>query len=143
MSVLKSIFCGWLTPDKIRSEVEDKTAVRDRIPQSTELHLSQATKKVLFYANEESRHLKNRHIGPEHLLLGIVREERTLTRNSRIFTGRRKNEILLDGPDIGTRDIEVQAIGVVDLERIAQIDRAKERVERVVARCIGREYAQP
>src|SRR5207237_1773120 len=32
----------------------------------------------LFYANDESRQLKNRHIGPEHLLLGMVREEKSI-----------------------------------------------------------------
>ena len=52
--------------------------LRDRIPQSSELHLSAATKQILFYANDESRQLKNRHIGPEHLLLGIVREEKSV-----------------------------------------------------------------
>ena len=65
-----------LSVDSVRREVEERIVLRDRIPQSAELHLAPETKKILFYANEESRHLKNRHIGPEHLLLGIVREER-------------------------------------------------------------------
>ena len=65
-----------LSVDTVRREVEERIVLRDRIPQSAELHLSPATKQILFYANEESRQLKNRHIGPEHLLLGIVREEK-------------------------------------------------------------------
>lgn len=64
-----------ITSDRMRDEVEDRIVVRDRIPQSTELHLSAETKKVLFYANEESRALKSRGIGPEHILLGLIREE--------------------------------------------------------------------
>ncbi len=67
-----------LTVDSIRRDVEQRIVLRDRIPQSSELHLSPATKQILFYANDESRQLKNRHIGPEHLLLGIVREEKSL-----------------------------------------------------------------
>ncbi|QQS31628.1 MAG: ATP-dependent Clp protease ATP-binding subunit [Acidobacteriota bacterium] len=67
-----------LTVDTMRREVEERIVVRDRKPQSSELHLSAATKQILFYANEESRQLKNRHIGPEHVLLGIVREERSI-----------------------------------------------------------------
>jgi ATP-dependent Clp protease ATP-binding subunit ClpC len=67
-----------ITVDTMRREVEERIVVRDRKPQSSELHLSAATKQILFYANEESRQLKNRHIGPEHLLLGIVREERSI-----------------------------------------------------------------
>ncbi len=67
-----------LTVDSIRRDVEERIAVKERIPQSSELHLSAATKQILFYANDESRQLKNRHIGPEHLLLGIVREEKSV-----------------------------------------------------------------
>lgn len=67
-----------LTVDTIRRDVEQRIVLRERIPQSSELHLAPLTKRILFYANEESRQLKNRHIGPEHLLLGLVREERSV-----------------------------------------------------------------
>lgn len=71
-------FRSSLTVDAIRREVEERIVQRDRIPQSAELHLSPETKRILFYASEESRHLRNRHIGPEHLLLGMVREENSI-----------------------------------------------------------------
>lgn len=64
--------------EKIRAEIEERIVVRDRIPQSAELHLSPQTKKVLFYANEESRSLKNRFVAPEHILVGLLREERSV-----------------------------------------------------------------
>jgi ATP-dependent Clp protease ATP-binding subunit ClpC len=67
-----------LTVDSIRRDIEERIVPRDRIPQTSELHLSPATKQILFYANDESRQLRNRHIGPEHLLLGIVREEKSI-----------------------------------------------------------------
>ena len=67
-----------LTVDRLRRDGEERLAVKDRIPQSSELHLAAATKQILFYANDESRQLKNRHIGPEHLLLGVVREEKSV-----------------------------------------------------------------
>ncbi|MGB5015230.1 MAG: ATP-dependent Clp protease ATP-binding subunit [Pyrinomonadaceae bacterium] len=67
-----------LTVDTIRRDVEERIVLKERIPQSSELHLSPITKRILFYANEESRQLKNRHIGPEHLLLGLVREEKSI-----------------------------------------------------------------
>ena len=67
-----------LTVDAVRREVEERIVLRDRIPQSAELHLAPETKKILFFANEESRTLKNRHIGPEHLLLGLVRQENSI-----------------------------------------------------------------
>src|SRR5213083_2520172 len=82
-----------LTVDSIRRDVEERIAVKDRIPQSSELHLSSATKQILFYANEESRQLKNRHIGPEHLLLGIVREERSIAAEILVQFGLRVQDI--------------------------------------------------
>lgn len=71
-------FRNALSVDAIRKDVEERIVLRDRIPQSAELHLAPVTKRILFYANEESRQLKNRHVGPEHLLLGLVREEKSV-----------------------------------------------------------------
>jgi ATP-dependent Clp protease ATP-binding subunit ClpC len=64
--------------DTIRREVEMRIILRERIPQSVELQLSPETKRILAYANEESERLKTRNIGTEHLLLGILREERSI-----------------------------------------------------------------
>lgn len=82
-----------LSVDGVRREVEERIVLRDRIPQSAELHLAPETKKVLFYANEESRHLKNRHIGPEHLLLGIIREEKSIAAEILVQHGLRVQDI--------------------------------------------------
>jgi ATP-dependent Clp protease ATP-binding subunit ClpC len=41
---------------------------------SIDLPLSLPAKKVLAYGAEEAERLKHRHIGPEHLLLGLMRE---------------------------------------------------------------------
>jgi len=40
-----------------------------------DLPLSQASKRALAYAAEEAERMKHGHIGPEHLLLGLLREE--------------------------------------------------------------------
>ncbi len=67
-----------LTVEAVRREVEERIVLRERIPQSAELHLAPETKKILAHASDESRRLQSRHIGPEHLLLGILREERSI-----------------------------------------------------------------
>jgi ATP-dependent Clp protease ATP-binding subunit ClpC len=67
-----------LTVDRVRHEVESRIVLRDRMPQSTELHLAAETKRILAFAFEESQRMKTRHIGTEHLLLGILREERSI-----------------------------------------------------------------
>jgi ATP-dependent Clp protease ATP-binding subunit ClpC len=41
-----------------------------------DLKLSTASKRVLAFAAEEAEGLSNRHIGTEHLLLGLLREEK-------------------------------------------------------------------
>ncbi len=71
-------FRNALTVESVRREVEERIVLRERIPQSAELHLAIETKRILAFANEESRQLQNRQIGPEHLLLGLVREERSI-----------------------------------------------------------------
>jgi ATP-dependent Clp protease ATP-binding subunit ClpC len=69
---------GKFSGEAVRREIEDRIAIKDRIPQSAELLLSPETKRILFWANEESRHSRNKVIRPEHLLAGILREERTV-----------------------------------------------------------------
>ena len=86
-------FRNSLTVDMVRREVEERIVVRDRIPQSAELHLSPETKRILFYASEESRGLKSRFIGPEHLLLGLVREENSIAAEILFQFGLRLQEV--------------------------------------------------
>ncbi len=81
--------------EKIRAEIEDRIVVRDRISQSAELHLSPETKRVLFYANEESRLAKNRFVLPEHILIGLLREERTAAAEVLFQFGLRVQDIRL------------------------------------------------
>src|SRR5215203_5280439 len=71
-------FRNSLSVEAVRREVEERITFKERIPQSAELHLSNETKRILALAAEESRKLKNRHIGPEHLLLGVLREEKSI-----------------------------------------------------------------
>src|SRR5689334_14965057 len=60
-----------LSVEAIRREVEGRIVLRERMPQSAELHLSPETKRILVFAKEESENLQTRHIGTEHLLLGM------------------------------------------------------------------------
>ena len=86
-------FRNGLTVEAIRREVEERIVLRERIPQSAELHLAPETKRILAYANEESQRLKNRHIGPEHLLLGLVREERSIAAEILFHFGLRLQDV--------------------------------------------------
>jgi ATP-dependent Clp protease ATP-binding subunit ClpA len=64
--------------ENIRKEVEARTTIREKVSTSIDLPLTDECKRILSYATEEAERLKHRHIGTEHLLLGILREEKSL-----------------------------------------------------------------
>jgi len=60
---------------EIRSKVQPG---EQKVPTSVDLPLSHECKRILAYADEEATRLAHRHIGTEHLLLGILRENDSL-----------------------------------------------------------------
>jgi ATP-dependent Clp protease ATP-binding subunit ClpC len=62
--------------EAIRKQIEANTTVRDKVSTSVDLPLSNESKRVLAYAAEEAMRLSHKHIGTEHLLLGLLREEK-------------------------------------------------------------------
>lgn len=70
---------GSINGKSIREVIEArKTPLKEKISTSVELPLASETKRILAYAYEESDSLKHRHIGTEHLLLGLLREKESL-----------------------------------------------------------------
>jgi hypothetical protein len=61
--------------ESIRKAVQGRLTVREKISTSIDLPLSNESRHILAYAAEESDRLNHRHIGTEHLFLGILREE--------------------------------------------------------------------
>ncbi len=85
------LLLGWLREDKalanrliasreaaqsIRKRIEELTPARKKVSTSVDLPLSNEGKRVLAYAAEEAERLSHKNIGTEHLLLGLLREER-------------------------------------------------------------------
>ena len=64
--------------ESIRKEIEGRTTIREKVSTSIDLPLSKECERILAYAAEEAERLNHRHIGTEHLLLGILREEQCL-----------------------------------------------------------------
>ncbi len=62
--------------ESIRKQIEQHTTVREKVSTSVDLPLSNECKRVLAYAAEEAERLSHKHIGTEHLLLGLLREEK-------------------------------------------------------------------
>ena len=59
--------------EEIRKKIEQHGYVREKISTSVDLPLSNESKRVLAYAAEEAERLDHKHIGTEHLLLGLFR----------------------------------------------------------------------
>ncbi|HKF25482.1 MAG TPA: Clp protease N-terminal domain-containing protein, partial [Candidatus Acidoferrum sp.] len=62
--------------ESIRKEIEARITIRERISTSVEVPLSAECKRILNMAAEEAERLGVKHVATEHLLLGILREEK-------------------------------------------------------------------
>jgi ATP-dependent Clp protease ATP-binding subunit ClpC len=62
--------------ESIRKQIEGHTTIREKVSTSVDLPLSNECKRVLAFAAEEAERLSHKHIGTEHLLLGLLREEK-------------------------------------------------------------------
>ena len=62
--------------ESIRKQIEAHTTMREKVSTSIDLPLSHECKRVLAYGAEEAERLSHKHIGTEHLMLGLLREEK-------------------------------------------------------------------
>jgi ATP-dependent Clp protease ATP-binding subunit ClpC len=77
-------------PEKIgsiREQVEKQFPRREKISTSVDFPLSLACKRVLAYGAEEAERLNQKHIAPEHLLLGLLRDEKCVASKILIKAG--------------------------------------------------------
>ena len=75
--------------DAIRSEIQTRTEVREKISTSVEIPLSVESKRVLAYAAEEAEKMLHKYIGTEHILLGLLREKKSLASRILVEKGMR------------------------------------------------------
>jgi ATP-dependent Clp protease ATP-binding subunit ClpC len=63
--------------ESIKRKISERGMLGEKFPTSVDLPLSNESKRVLTYGAEEAERLANRHIGTEHLLLGLLREKKS------------------------------------------------------------------
>jgi ATP-dependent Clp protease ATP-binding subunit ClpC len=85
-----------LSLESIRKEIEGRTVFREKVSTSVEIPFSAETKRVLQFAAEEADRLLHNYIGTEHLLLGILREERSVAATLLMEKGMRLNTVRED-----------------------------------------------
>ena len=82
--------------ENIRKEIESRSVFREKISTSVEIPFSAETKRVLRHAVEEADRLRHNHMGTEHLLLGILCEERSVAASILLEKGMRLNAVRED-----------------------------------------------
>ena len=85
-----------LSLENIRKEIEGRTVFREKVSTSVEIPFSTETKRVLQHAAEEADRLLHNYIGTEHLLLGILREDRSVAASILSEKGMRLNTVRED-----------------------------------------------
>ena len=85
-----------LSLENIRKEIEGRTIFREKVSTSVEIPFSTETKRVLQCAREEGDRLLHNYIGTEHLLLGILREERCVASSILVEKGMRLSTVRED-----------------------------------------------
>jgi ATP-dependent Clp protease ATP-binding subunit ClpC len=66
-----------LSMETIRKEIEGRALTREKVSTSVDIPLSAESKRVLSYASEEAERMLHNYIGTEHILLGLMREEKS------------------------------------------------------------------
>jgi ATP-dependent Clp protease ATP-binding subunit ClpC len=64
--------------DDFRSDIVRRLTGREKVPGSDEIPFSASCERALQYAAEEADRLLHNYVGTEHLLLGLLREERSV-----------------------------------------------------------------
>ena len=82
-----------LSLESIRKDVEGRTVFREKVSTSVDIPFSTETKRVLQHAAEEADRLLHSYVGTEHLLIGILREERSVAASILFEKGMRLNSV--------------------------------------------------
>lgn len=110
------------TVESIRKTIEKNTTIGEKISTSVDLPLSNECKRVLAYAAEEAERLGHKHVGTEHLLLGLLREEGCLAQQILMERGIRLETVREGLANIGVEREARSASargGAAESERIA------------------------
>src|SRR5688500_5124145 len=82
-----------LSLENIRKEIEGRTVFREKVSTSVEIPFSAETKRVLQFAAEEADRLLHNYLCTAHLLLGILREERSVAASILMEKGMRLHTV--------------------------------------------------
>ncbi|MEE2793167.1 MAG: ATP-dependent Clp protease ATP-binding subunit [Acidobacteriota bacterium] len=85
-----------LSLEGIRKDIEGRTVFREKVSTSVEIPFSAETKRVLHSAAEEADRLLHDYVGTEHLLLGLLGEQRCVAASILVEKGMRLSTVRED-----------------------------------------------
>jgi ATP-dependent Clp protease ATP-binding subunit ClpA len=127
-SALNSVLGLQNREDEIRAAIVASSKPQGKKTTSVDLPLTNECKRILAYGAEEAMRLDNEHIGIEHLLLGILREEKCLAakilhdrgvqlKKARALISEAKAELAASGTHTVSEQTQSLAAGpVVDIQ---------------------------
>jgi len=92
-TIMRRFACFIQPGSEIRDEIESRVKRGKPFATSVEVPLSDESKKILNFAAEEADRISHRHIGTEHILLGILRLPDSLAGKLLITRGAKPNVI--------------------------------------------------
>jgi ATP-dependent Clp protease ATP-binding subunit ClpA len=92
--------------DDIRGDLERSVPAQGRLDASSEIPFAAATKQALQFAAQEADALGHGYIGSEHLLLGVLREERSTA--ARLLVAR---QVSIEAARAAVAELPADALG--------------------------------
>jgi ATP-dependent Clp protease ATP-binding subunit ClpA len=127
-----------LSYETVREEIHKRTGSREKVSTSVEIPFSTQVQRVLNWAREEADLLHHAHIGTEHLMLGLLRDEHSvatsiLTDHGLTLEGMRAAivEVLAKGGDELVVGVEVHPTFEPEIGPRHQIEVIKRRVKQL------------
>src|SRR3979411_1602631 len=129
-----------LSLENIRKEIEGRTVFREKVSTSVEIPFSAETKRVLQFAAEEADRLLHNYIGTEHLLLGILREERSVAASILMEKGMRLNTVREDITQLLNEKTTLTRVKETPLLAEFSRDLTEAAMKNVLDPLVGRDY---
>ena len=106
----------------LRAEIEKGVVFTEKVSTSVEVPFSAAATRVLQFAAQEADGMRHAHIGSEHLLLGVLREEQSAAASALARHGVRLSDVRREVAKLqGSLDASPQAGMQMALDRIKSL----------------------
>ncbi|HEX5108938.1 MAG TPA: ATP-dependent Clp protease ATP-binding subunit [Vicinamibacterales bacterium] len=129
-----------LSLENIRKEIEGRTVFREKVSTSVEIPFSAETKRVLQFAADEADRLLHNYIGTEHLLLGILREERSVAASILMEKGMRLQSVRDDIAQLLSEKTTLTRVKETPLLAEFSRDLTEAAMKNLLDPLVGRDY---